>query len=143
MVVTFCRPMAETGSRQARAGAPSTCTVQAPHWPAPQPYLVPTRSRLSRSTHNKGVSLATSTVRSWPLMWRVYWLIGDRPSVSKTRQRDIEPSIWRDFLLADADPARLRLFRWVAAHVWASHMHAPDPSLAMRRPLPRLLSNTS
>jgi hypothetical protein len=45
MVVTRMRPTVETGVMHERAGTPLRCTVQAPQSPAPQPYLVPTRSR--------------------------------------------------------------------------------------------------
>ena len=41
MVVIGWLPTAETGVRQERTGLPFRCTVQAPHWPMPQPYLVP------------------------------------------------------------------------------------------------------
>ena len=33
--------IARPGVRQERRGSPSTCTVQAPHWPMPQPNFVP------------------------------------------------------------------------------------------------------
>jgi hypothetical protein len=72
MVVTFLLPTIATGIRQERAGTPSTCTVQAPHWPAPQPYLVPTKPSVSRRAHSSGVSSSTSTARGLPLMLRVY-----------------------------------------------------------------------
>ena len=45
MVVTRLSPMVETGSWQERTGLPSTCTVQAPQYPPPHPYLVPVRPR--------------------------------------------------------------------------------------------------
>ena len=41
---------------------PLTCTVHAPHWPMPQPNLVPFRLSMSRNTHRRGMSAATSTV---------------------------------------------------------------------------------
>ncbi len=37
---------AASGSTQERTGAPSMCTVQAPHCAMPQPYLVPVRPEL-------------------------------------------------------------------------------------------------
>src|SRR5438067_6220057 len=67
----------ETGVEQERTADPSTCTVHAPHNPAPQPYLVPVSSRLSRKTHSSGVSGATFTFRSLPLTRRVSSAIGD------------------------------------------------------------------
>src|SRR4051812_39102367 len=74
MVVTALRPTVETLVMQLLVGTPLMCTVQAPHLPTPQPYFVPTSSRLSRSTHNNGVSEATSTVRDWPLTFSVYFM---------------------------------------------------------------------
>ena len=52
----------DTGVWHDRTGLPSTCTVHAPHWPMPQPNLVPFRLSMSRSTHSRGMSAATSTV---------------------------------------------------------------------------------
>src|SRR5579859_7335961 len=57
----------ETGVEQERIGLPSTCTVQAPHKPAPQPNFVPVSSRVSRRTQRRGVSGATLTFFSLPL----------------------------------------------------------------------------
>src|SRR4051812_45367682 len=52
-----------------RTAAPSTCTVQAPHWAMPQPYFVPVSPSCSRSTQSSGVasSTLTSTVRPFTL----------------------------------------------------------------------------
>ena len=57
-----------TGVMQERVGRPSTCTVQAPHMPMPQPNLVPVRPTSSRITHSSGVSSSASTVTARPLM---------------------------------------------------------------------------
>ena len=57
----------ETGVMQERTALPLRCTVHAPHWARPHPNLVPGRSRTSRSTHNKGISGATSTEVGFPL----------------------------------------------------------------------------
>src|SRR5476649_1715856 len=69
MVVIFFPSTALTGTTQERIGAPSTCTVQTPHWATPQPYLVPTKFRVSRSTQSSGVLESTSSamVWTWPL----------------------------------------------------------------------------
>ncbi len=56
----------ETGVEHDRIAAPSTCTVQAPHNPAPQPNFVPVSSSVSRNTQSKGVSGATFTFFSLP-----------------------------------------------------------------------------
>ena len=47
-----------------------SCTVHEPHTAMPQPYLVPVRPRLSRSTHSSGVSDSTSTSCLVPLTTR-------------------------------------------------------------------------
>src|SRR5437868_3183243 len=67
MVVTALPATCETGVEQERVDAPSTCTVQAPHSPAPQPNFVPVSCSVSRKTQSRGVSGATFTVRSFPL----------------------------------------------------------------------------
>ncbi len=56
MVTTRLPATAETGVMHERVGSPSTCTVQAPHRAMPQPYLVPVRSKKSRTTQSSGVS---------------------------------------------------------------------------------------
>ena len=70
MVTIFLPAAAVTGVTHERTGWPSMCTVQAPHWAIPQPYLVPVRSSESRSTHNSGVSGSTSTCCALPLTFR-------------------------------------------------------------------------
>src|SRR6266567_2233752 len=60
-IVVICLPTASlTGSEHERTASPLICTVQAPHWEMPQPYLVPVRPTFSRITHKRGVSGATS-----------------------------------------------------------------------------------
>src|SRR5437870_3148832 len=95
MVVTCLRPTVETEVMQLLVGTPLRCTVQAPHLPTPQPYLVPTSSRWSRSTHSNGVSEATSTLRDWPLMLRVYFAMtrfwdGGAPAEYRTNAKTVE-----------------------------------------------------
>ena len=63
---------ADTGVWQARTARPRRCTVQAPHWPMPQPNLVPFRFRTSRITHSRGISAGTSTVVDRPFTFKVY-----------------------------------------------------------------------
>src|ERR1700761_9786997 len=62
MVVMGLPVTEETWVRQERMAWPAPITVQAPHRPMPQPYLVPCRLRVSRRTHRSGVSGSTSTV---------------------------------------------------------------------------------
>lgn len=70
MVVIFFPATWETGVEQERTAAPSTCTVQAPHNPAPQPNFVPVRFKESRKTQSSGVSGETLTLRSLPFTRR-------------------------------------------------------------------------
>jgi hypothetical protein len=71
MVVTSAPWSDEIGIWQERIARPLTCTVHAPHSAMPHPYLVPFKSSVSRSTHNSGVSGATSTVLDCPLTLNV------------------------------------------------------------------------
>src|SRR5262245_30396748 len=61
MVTTRLPSTADASVWQARTALPSTCTVQAPHRPAPQPYLVPVSPTWSRMTQSNGVLAAAST----------------------------------------------------------------------------------
>ena len=45
---------------------PSTITVQAPHWPWSQPFLVPVRCRCSRSASSSVVRVSSSSSRALP-----------------------------------------------------------------------------
>ena len=58
-------------SRRTRRGAPSTCTVQAPHSAMPQPNLVPVSPRSSRSTQRSGLSGSAATVTARPFTLKV------------------------------------------------------------------------
>src|SRR3954468_6700061 len=66
IVVIFLPATADTGAIHDRVGAPSIWTVHAPHSPSPQPNLLPVRLSTSRSVHNKGISLGTSRLWSFP-----------------------------------------------------------------------------
>ena len=66
------RPGSRASARQALIRLPSTSTVQAPHWPRSQPFLVPVSSSRSRSRSRsvtRGSSRSTS--RRTPLMVRL------------------------------------------------------------------------
>ncbi len=67
MVVTALPATALIGVEQLRTASPSRCTVQAPHWAMPQPYLVPVSPMTSRTTQSSGISGGTSTDWGWPL----------------------------------------------------------------------------
>ena len=60
--------MAPTLTEQDRTGTPSTCTVQAPHSPIPQPNFVPVSPTTSRNAQSSGISAGASTVVGFPLM---------------------------------------------------------------------------
>src|SRR5437868_1490900 len=56
-----------TGVMQERVGCPAIKTVQAPHCPSPQPYLLPVRPRSSRRTLNRLRSESALTLSLDPL----------------------------------------------------------------------------
>src|SRR5687768_15569320 len=64
-------PTVDTGVEHERIARPARCTVHAPHWPMPQPNLVPFRLRTSLNTHSRGMSPGTSTVVAFPFTVRV------------------------------------------------------------------------
>src|SRR5262249_19978096 len=71
-VVIVASPTVCTWVWHERTARPRTCTVQAPHWPMPQPNFVtfsPTASRMSQS---RGISAGTSTVCDFPLIDILY-----------------------------------------------------------------------
>ena len=68
MVVMGFAAAALTGIWHERRGTPLNRTVQAPHWPSPQPYLVPIRPSSSRSAVRSGVSGSQWTVCRLPLI---------------------------------------------------------------------------
>src|SRR5215472_6935389 len=67
MVVTDLPAISDTWVWHENARLPSTCTMQAPHKPVPQPNLVPVSLRPSRITHNNGVSRGASLDAGLPL----------------------------------------------------------------------------
>ena len=71
MVVTFFPATLAAVVEQERVGAPFTWTVQAPHSAIPQPNLVPVIPSVSRSTHNRGMSLGTFTLWDRPFKLNV------------------------------------------------------------------------
>src|SRR5258708_36290026 len=85
-MVVICLPAtALTGIEQERIATPSTCTVQAPHWAMPQPYLVPVMPIVSRNTQSSGVASSTSALWDWPLMDSEIILNPPIPSLSTRR----------------------------------------------------------
>lgn len=71
MVTIFCPATDSAEVRQERVALPRTKTVQAPHWPSPQPYLVPVRPNRLRRTDSKDSPDAHSALCSAPLTIRL------------------------------------------------------------------------
>ena len=55
----------------ARTAWPSTCTVQAPHSPAPQPNRVPVSRSSSRRYQSNGMSSSPSKERAVPFTFKL------------------------------------------------------------------------
>src|SRR5260221_14001759 len=70
MVVIFFAPTEFSGTWHERVATPSICTVQAPHWAMPQPYLVPVSPTVSRRTQSSGVRGSAFAWTDFPLMLR-------------------------------------------------------------------------
>ena len=70
-MVVIARPSTWAASvRQASTRSPSTCTVQAPHWPWSQPFLVPVRPRCSRRASSSVTRGSTASSCAVPLTSR-------------------------------------------------------------------------
>ena len=69
MVVIGLPATLEAAVTHERVGAPSTRTVQAPHWPSPQPYLLPVNPKSSRRTQR--------SIAVWVNFEAVVFLIDD------------------------------------------------------------------
>src|SRR3989442_11145910 len=82
MVVIAALPTDDTGVWHDRVATPFRCTVHAPHWATPQPYLVPRKSSTSRRTQRRGISEGTSTGDDFPLTLSVYLIGGGLREVS-------------------------------------------------------------
>src|ERR1700755_2157159 len=70
MVTIFLPTASPTMVWHDRTASPLTCTVQAPHRPAPQPNLVPVICNCSRMAQSSGESFAASTDTLRPLILR-------------------------------------------------------------------------
>ncbi|KAF5047777.1 hypothetical protein DSECCO2_456890 [anaerobic digester metagenome] len=65
---------------QARTTLPSMMTEHAPHWPSPQPTLVPVRPRLLRSTLTRVSSASTTRFLAMPLTTICFLIIPVPPN---------------------------------------------------------------
>src|SRR5882672_3377107 len=97
----------ETGVEHDRLASPSTCTVHAPHSPAPQPNFVPVSSSVSRRTQSKGVSGETLTFFSLPFtrsamsaMFVLGWL-GNQDNMVLNRRKNGNGQRAREFVTAE------------------------------------------
>ncbi len=62
---------------QERTSLPSRITLQAPHWPCPQPILTPVSKRLRRKTSARLSSASTTSRRGMPLTTSSFRVMGD------------------------------------------------------------------
>lgn len=86
MVVTARSPIEPMGRRQERTGAPSKCTVHAPHCAIPHPNLVPVRPRTSRNAQSRGMSGGASTFLISPFIRRLIMRHPVKPTAWPRRQ---------------------------------------------------------
>ena len=91
MVVIFFPWASFTGMVQELSAWPSMCTVQVPHSPIPQPYLVPVSLRLSRITQSSGVSGGTSTLTFLPFTFSAIMRLSPFSSVLAKNFNPVDP----------------------------------------------------
>src|SRR4029450_7152664 len=84
----------DTGRMHERTASPLIRTVQAPHWPNPQPNRGPCRSRSLQRAYTSGVDGSTSTACDLPLTRNVNALIGavSLPTPEKSSQPFARPA---------------------------------------------------
>src|SRR6185436_19796711 len=101
MVVTLLPCAVRIGVWHERTARPSTCTVHAPHRPAPQPKRVPVSRRSSRRYHNSGMSSSPSNDRDVPLTLKLTIDVSSQANLkvrlyeSRARVASSEPSLYR------------------------------------------------
>jgi len=82
-MVVICAPSFITASvRHELIRRPSTRTVQAPHWPWSQPFLVPVRPRWMRSASSSVVHGARVSLFATPLTWSVIVILAGAENFS-------------------------------------------------------------
>src|SRR5258706_8549269 len=120
IVVTFFPSTADSGSRHEKVGWPSTWIVHARHSVAPHPNFVPVIPRLSRSTHNTGVSGGASTERVLPFSASVImgaWSLSRcHESLRFLRQNSLREDLGHAARLAWRDGSTHRSLRGEARH---------------------------
>src|SRR5260370_5498336 len=82
-MVVICAPSFITaGVRHELIRRPSTRTVQAPHWPWSQPFLVPVSPRWMRSASSSVVHGAKVSLFATPLTWSVIVILAGAENFS-------------------------------------------------------------
>src|SRR6187402_1432293 len=124
-MVAILRPAAaEIGVMQLRTGAPSRCTVQAPHSAAPQPNLVPVIPSVSRRAHRMGVAGSASTAYSRPLMLSA--IMAGRFS---SRLAAVARHCWQH---GDSPPAEIELDGIIGMDLEGGFLNAPGQRERLR-----------
>src|SRR5262245_2762579 len=114
-----CLPTAApTGMTQERTALPSTCTVQAPHWATPQPYLVPVRLTCSRRAHRRGVLGSTFTSLVLPLIVSRAMAFLLRSQFADVRSRTNEDGAVRDCCASPSPPPPAPAARRIGRRSW-------------------------
>src|SRR6478735_5674806 len=96
MVTIFCPATESAGVRQERVALPRSKTVQAPHWPSPQPYLVPVRPSRLRRTESKDSPGTHSVLCSTPFTIRMRDCMLDRSKVYPDYSNSASPALPTD-----------------------------------------------
>src|SRR5438132_14113476 len=123
MVITRLPSVWTASVKHERTRRPSTSTVQAPHWPWSQPFLVPVSPSRSRSASSSETLGSTSSAWSVPLMvsrtriplrWAVTTthlssnVAGEYPSVLRRRaEQNPDPGLMRQLGKPDTDRTAL------------------------------------
>src|SRR6476469_6403400 len=131
MVVTLQPSFITASVRHELMRRPSTSTVQAPHWPWSQPFLVPVRSRWSRRASSRLVHGATSSFRSTPLTVMLIASLagGAIGSGLRARALGVAMNCLRMPAVISAEPAR-SLNRHQRRHGWNRSRLPSGSSLA-------------
>src|ERR1041385_5385455 len=111
MVVTLAPSFMTASVRQELIRRPSTSTVHAPHWPWSQPFLVPVRSRWSRSASSSVVHGATSSLTGLRLTLSDTGILSGTASIRPVEAAVPERAIAFLHLFCAAEPGLQGWFR--------------------------------
>src|SRR5215470_9453508 len=135
MVTIFLPATLAAVTEHERTALPSTWTVQAPHSDSPQPYFVPTRPMMSRSTQRSGISSGASTERSLPFTLS---FMGSPPRGAKDTLRGQFGERPREHLDAADHVGQARLLLG-AVRLAAVRRDEDHPRRAVRRHMQRVM----